>query len=60
MAVSQFQGDPGETPWREKKLGLGFDTETGSMTYKFNILNLGKPDSLFNRGMKPVVYSAKE
>lgn len=27
--------------------------------YKFNIINLMKPDSLFNFGMKPVVYSEK-
>ena len=26
-------------------------------TYKFNIVNLRKPDSLFNHGMKPCVYS---
>lgn len=26
---------------------------------KFNMLNLAKPDSLFNHGMKPLVYSEK-
>jgi hypothetical protein len=27
--------------------------------YKFNIINLLKPNSLYNLGMQPVVYSAK-
>lgn len=26
---------------------------------KFNILNLSKPDSLFNEGMKVLIYSEK-
>ncbi len=26
---------------------------------KFNMLNLAKPDSLFNHGMKPLIYSEK-
>lgn len=29
-------------------------------TYRFNIVNLMKPDSTYNLGMKPVVYSVKE
>ena len=28
--------------------------------YKFNIINLMKPDSLYNQGMRPLVYSEKE
>jgi len=28
-------------------------------TYKFNIVNLIKPDSLYNNGMKPLMYSKK-
>lgn len=28
--------------------------------YRFNIVNLVKPDSLYNHGMKPVIYSKKE
>jgi hypothetical protein len=28
--------------------------------YKFNVINLVKPDSLYNYGMRPLVYSAKE
>jgi cytosolic carboxypeptidase protein 2/3 len=30
---------------------------SGSVTYKFNIVNLCKPDSMYNQGMKPVSYS---
>ena len=30
-----------------------------SHSYKFNIVNLIKPDSLYNHGMKPLVYSKK-
>lgn len=30
------------------------------MEIKFNILNFSKPDSLFNHGMKPLVYSEKK
>lgn len=29
-------------------------------TYKFNIVNLMKPDSSYNQGMKPLFYSKKE
>ena len=29
-------------------------------TYKFNIVNLVKPESSYNQGMKPLVYSRKE
>lgn len=28
--------------------------------YRFNIINLCKPDSLFNQGLQPVVYSVKD
>lgn len=28
--------------------------------YKFNIINLIKPDSSYNQGMKPLLYSKKE
>ena len=28
--------------------------------YKFNIINLIKPDSSYNHGMKPLLYSKKE
>lgn len=28
--------------------------------YRFNIINLCKPDSMFNRGLQPVLYSVKE
>ncbi len=29
-------------------------------TYRFNIINLMKPDSLYNHGMRPVLYSEHE
>ena len=29
-------------------------------TYRFSIVNLIKPDSTYNRGMKPLVYSVKK
>lgn len=28
--------------------------------YKFNVINLTKPDSLYNYGMRPLIYSEKE
>ena len=28
--------------------------------YRFNIVNLMKPDSTYNNGMKPLLYSVKE
>lgn len=30
-----------------------------NVEYRFNIINLLKPDSLYNVGMKPLVYSEK-
>ena len=35
------------------------NTRKGKL-YRFNIVNLLKPDSNYNQGMKPLVYSAKE
>ncbi len=29
-------------------------------TYKFNIINLIKPESSYNQGMRPLLYSTKE
>ena len=28
--------------------------------YRFNLINMIKPDSLYNHGMKPLMYSKKE
>ena len=28
--------------------------------YKFNIINMMKPDSVYNQGLRPLVYSNKE
>ncbi len=33
---------------------------SGSVTYKFNVVNLCKPDSMYNQGMQPVTYSCFE
>ena len=30
------------------------------MTYRFNIVNLMKPESTYTMGMKPLIYSVKE
>ena len=30
------------------------------VTYKFNFVNLVKPESSYNQGMKPLIYSKKE
>ena len=30
------------------------------LTYRFSIVNFSKPDSLYNSGMKPVLYSTIE
>ena len=30
------------------------------LTYRFSIVNFSKPDSLYNYGMKPVLYSQIE
>jgi hypothetical protein len=30
-----------------------------NQAYKFNLVNLIKPDSLYNQGMKPLIYSKK-
>lgn len=35
------------------------NTKRGQV-YRFNIINLVKPDSLYNHGMKPLMYSKKE
>lgn len=31
-----------------------------NQTYKFNIVNLVKPESSYNQGMKPLIYSCKD
>lgn len=33
---------------------------TSAIQYRFNIVNLCKPDSLFNHGLQPVVYSVRD
>lgn len=29
-------------------------------TYRFNLVNFMKPDSTYNKGMKPLIYSVKD
>ena len=31
-----------------------------NMTYRFHIVNFMKPDSTYNKGMRPLVYSLKD
>lgn len=33
---------------------------TAGRTYRFNIINLLKPDSLYNHGMRPLMYSVMD
>jgi hypothetical protein len=35
------------------------NTRAGRL-YRFNIINMMKPDSLYNYGMKPLVYSVND
>ena len=46
----------GYTQWYYFRIG---NTRAGK-TYRFNIINMMKPDSLYNHGMRPVVYSEIE
>ena len=46
----------GYTQWYYFRIG---NTRAGK-TYRFNIINMMKPDSLYNHGMRPVVYSEME
>jgi len=46
----------GHTQWFYFKVG----NTTKDLNVKFNMINLGKPDSLFNHGMKVLVYSETE
>ena len=43
----------GNTQWFYFRMS---NTRAGK-TYRFNIINLLKPDSLYNHGMKPLLYS---
>lgn len=46
----------GNTQWYYFRVS---NTRVGK-TYRFNIINLLKPDSLYNHGMKPLIYSEYE
>jgi hypothetical protein len=46
----------GYTQWYYFRIA---NTKAGKL-YRFNIINLVKPDSLYNHGMRPLVYSETE
>ena len=46
----------GHTQW----FYFAFANAKRGVTYKFNILNCVKPDSLFNSGLQPLIYSMEE
>ena len=65
MQVSAFEYDlilrpdlntRGHTQW----FYFAFTNAQHGATYKFNILNCVKPDSLFNFGLLPLVYSTHD
>lgn len=47
---------PGYTQWYYFKV----HNTRKDCTYRFNLVNLMKPDSTYNMGMKPVLYSVKD
>lgn len=49
-------GSNGHTQWYYFR---AHNTRKGK-TYRFNIVNLIKPDSNYNQGMKPLIYSQKD
>lgn len=49
-------GTGGFTQWYYFKVA---NTRKGH-TYRFNLVNFMKPDSTYNKGMKPLIYSLKE
>jgi hypothetical protein len=49
-------GTNGNTQWYFFKVQ---NTRKGK-TYRFNIVNLMKPDSNYNQGLKPLFYSCKD
>lgn len=55
LIMQSDYNSPGYSQWYYFKV-----TNTRSdIKYKFNISNFYKPDSLYNYGMKPLVYSTK-
>jgi len=49
-------GTTGYTQWYHFKVS----NTRRDRTYRFNIVNLMKPDSNYNQGMKPLLYSVKK
>ena len=53
LILSSDDMSKGNTQWYYFRVS---NTRTGK-TYRFNIVNLLKPDSLYNNGMRPLIYS---
>jgi len=49
-------GTGGYTQWYYFKVS----NTRKNQVYRFNIVNMMKPDSIYNKGMKPLLYSVKE
>ncbi len=49
-------GTSGFTQWYYFRVG----NTRKDQTYRFNIVNLMKPESTYNMGMKPLMYSVKD
>lgn len=65
MQVGEFEYDlllrpdvatDGHTQWYYFRLS----NIRAGVEYKFNMVNLMKPDSLYNQGMQPCVYSQRK
>jgi len=56
LSLSQDLNSCGHNQWYYFSCS---NTKAGR-TVRFNIINLGKPDSLYNRGMRPLMYSQSE
>ena len=46
----------GHTQWYYFKV----ENTRKDITYRFNIVNLMKPESTYSQGMKPLIYSVKD
>jgi hypothetical protein len=55
LRLNYDKGTRGHTQW----FYFAVSNMLKGRKYKFNIVNLMKPDSLFNMGMRPLVYSEK-
>jgi len=56
----ELKNDHGSTVALTQWFYFKVSNTTKGRIYRFNIVNLIKPDSLYNHGMKPLMYSKKE